>query len=335
MRVMITGGTGFVGYHCAKVLLKAGHQVCLLVRSEAKLRQLFGSQPPDFVVGDIVDGASVTRALEGCDGLIHSAAMVSTSASDAEQVYNTNVEGTRNVIGCGLEWGIASIIHVSSVTALYNPAARILDGNSPPGTARSAYGRSKVACEKYVRGLQDAGKNVMISYPATIIGPDSPTLTEPHAGIKLFLTRFVPNAPTGSQFVDVRDVADLHLRLLSSNTRGGRHTFGGHYLPWREMGPLLERLTGRKRLSVPASGKLLRALGRLADLVQNVVPLEVPMGYEAMQYATRWVQMDDSETERALDFSFRPLEESMADTIRWLYQSGHISAAAAGRLAIV
>ncbi len=333
MRVMITGGTGFVGYHSAKALMNAGHEVCLLVRSEAKAKKLFGDDTPDCVVGDIIDERSVARSMDGCDAAIHSAAMVSTDRKDADLVYNTNVDGAKLVINTALEQGIESIIHVSSVTALYDPDAKVLDGDSPPGTAKNAYGRSKVACEKFVRGLEAEGAPINITYPATVMGPEDPGLTEPHIGLQMYLTSFIPDIPSGNQYVDVRDVAEVHRRLLERGGSSERYTLGGHYLPWTELQPMLEQLTGRKLRRLPATGGIMRGLGRAIDMLKYVKTVDVPMGHEAMVYATNWVQMDNSKVEQDLDFSFRPLEDSMTDAIQGLCKSGHITAQQAGKLA--
>ncbi len=333
MRVMVTGGTGFVGFHTAQALLDAGHEVRLLVRSARKAENLYGKNVPDLVVGDITDAESVAEAVQGCDAVVHSAALVSTDAKDAEEVYNTNVDGARKVINAAIDEGVESIIHVSSVTALFNPKAKVLDGNSPPGTALNAYGRSKVDCEKFVRGLQGKGVPIHITYPASVIGPADPGLTEPHIGMQTYLSAFIPLMPGGNQFVDVRDVAEVHLRLLEGDSPPGRFILGGHYLSWPELARTLEGLTARKLIKVPAMGSFMRGLGTAVDLLKRVKKFDVPMGYEAMVYATKWVPMDSSETEQQLDFSFRPLDESLSDTIRWLLEEGHITKKQAGCLA--
>ena len=330
---MITGGTGFVGYHSAIALMEAGHEVCLLVRSATKTKKLYGKKTPSYVVGDIVDAAAIAQAIQGCDGVIHSAAMVSTDAKDADLVYNTNLDGAKLVINTALAQGVKSIIHVSSVTALYDPKAKTLDGNSPPGKAKNAYGRSKVACEKFARQLQSQGAPICITYPASVIGPDDPGMTEPHEGLQTFLTQFIPVMPSGNQYVDVRDVAEVHKRLMCSDISQGRYALGGHYLPWREHPRLLQQLTGRKLNKFPSTGVFMRGLGRMVDVIKRFKTLDVPMGYEAMVYATRWVPLDNAMVEQDLDFSFRPLEESMRDAIKGLLQSGHIDAEQAGKLA--
>lgn len=332
MRVMLTGATGFVGYHTARALLDAGHEVSLLVRSVDKMLALFGQDAVQFVTrGDITDAAQVGRALQGCDAVVHSAAMVSTAAGDAKRVYQTNVEGTRLVVGGAIERGIGRIIHVSSVTALYDPAASSLNENSPPGRASNAYGRSKVDCERYVRDLQDRGAPVLITYPAQVIGPDDPGLTEPHVGLQLLLKGLVPCTSSGTQYVDVRDIALVHRQLLEEEAPGNRYVLGGHYLDWRGVARALEAVTGRYLLKVPLPGLAARISGHLYDRVGSLLPLDLPFGAEAMEYATRWVPLDNSRVETELDFSFRPLEDSLRDTIAWLQRQGLVSRRQAGQ----
>jgi dihydroflavonol-4-reductase len=334
MRVMVTGGTGFVGYHSVQALLAAGHTVSLLVRSVDKMYKLYGDDCGiSYTRGDITDAEKVAQALQGCDAVIHAAAMVSTDANDAEMVFQTNVEGAKTVIGGAVSLGIGPIIHVSSVTALYDPDAEILDENSPPGAAKNAYGRSKVACEEYVRALQDDGEQVYISYPATVIGPDDPGLTEAHVGMQGYMIAFVPLMPSGNQYVDVRDVAEVHLRLLEQQPEAGNYTLGGHYLPWAELGQVLEQVSGRKLLKLPLPGGFMRLAGRVMDKLSPYLNASVPLSEEAMEYATNWVLLDNSKVENVLDFEFRPVEDSMRDTVGWLYRAGHINAKQAGVLA--
>ena len=334
MRVMITGSTGFVGYHTTKALMDAGHEVSLLVRSVDKMNLMYGDGAIEYyTVGDITDEESVRSALVDCDALVHTAAMVSTHGGDAEKVYNTNVLGTKTVIGTGIELGLEAIIHVSSVTALFDPALSVLDEHSPPGSASSGYGRSKVTCEKYVRALQEQGHPVYITYPASVIGPDDPGLTEPHVAVQTYLANFVPLMSSGNQYVDVRDVAAVHLMLLEQSPPPGRFLLGGHYIPWMKLASVLEPLVGRKLLKVPLYGGAMRFAGKIFDRLSPVFKWDIPVTEEGMNYATNWVVMDNSKVERELDFEFRPIQESLRDCIRWLWAEGHITAKQAGKIA--
>ena len=333
MRVMVTGGTGFIGYHTVQALLAQGMDVSLLVRSEDKLNKVYGEGVIEhFTCGDIADAASVSAAMQDCDAVIHVAALVSTHAADAERVYRVNLEGTRNVIGGAVEAGVKRVIHVSSVTALYDPSASSLSEDSPPARKPTGYGRSKVACEKYARALQEKGAPVTIVYPASVLGPDAPEMTEPHIGLQTYLAQFVPLMTTGNLFVDARDIASAHVQILQGRAHCNRFVMGGHYVSWRDLGPLLEQITGRRILKLPVSGAAMRLLGGVAERLMPLLNLDLPLTREGLTYATRWVQMDNSRIEAELDFGFRPVEETLADSIRWMYAAGHLSAAQAGSL---
>ena len=334
VRILITGGTGFIGYHTAIALMDAGHEVRLLVRSEEKLRRLFGDAVGDFVLGDVTDADSVARALDGCDGVVHTAAMVSVDRKDTDIVMATNVGGTKLVIGGAAERGLENIVHVSSVTALYDPDAPFLNEYSPPGNATTPYGRSKVECELFVRDLQEQGVPIHITYPASVIGPEDPGLTEPHQGIITYLRSTAPVPPSGNQWVDVRDIALAHQRLLERDLAPGRYPLGGHFLPWTQLVDLLYQLTGRRSRKLPVPAKLLLGAGRAIDWLNRVrgKSLDIPVTHEAMVYATHWVRMDSSKAKADLGLEFRPLADTMTETLRWLYGAGHITAEQAGKL---
>ena len=334
MRVLITGGTGFIGYHTAQALQDAGHRVRLLVRDKDKLRRLYGSDITDYVLGDVTDKSTVDRALKGCDAAVHTAAMVSVDQKDAERVMATNLGGTRLVIGGACERGLKTIIHVSSITALYNPGARYLNEFSPPGSASNAYGRSKVESEIYVRELQEAGAPIHITYPASVIGPQDPALTEPHQGLKTFLTNAVPVLPSGNQWVDVRDIATAHLALLERDLPPGRYPLGGHFLTWSQLVDVLSGITGRRIRKIPVPGGMMLGVGRMVDWFNRVrgKSLDIPVTHEAMVYATNWVRLDNSKARAELGLDFRPVEDSLADAIRSLVEDSHIDSERAGKL---
>ncbi len=334
MKVFVTGATGFIGYHTVRALLEAGHSVRLGVRNEKKMRDLYeplGIDTSDHATGEITDKAAIDAALEGCDGVVHTAAMVSLDPNLAEQTYHTNVTGTRLVVGGAVAQGIRAIVHVSSAAALFDPHLRTIDENTPLAAQSSAYGRSKVDSERHVQGLIDDGARVAITYPGGVLGPDDPAMSEGNQGLALFFKLGVLRTSGGLQSIDVRDLAIAHLRLLDGQ-KCGRYPIAGHYRSWDEIGHILDRVTGRKVRKIPAPAWLLRGIGKGVDLAGRFVTLDTPISNEAVDYATRWVYVDDRRIREELALEFRPLEVTFADTIRWLAATGEIDPWWAGRL---
>lgn len=174
MRVLVTGGTGFVGGWTAKAIADAGHRVRFFVRSPARLKtsvEQLGADISDYAVGDITDRESVRAALTGCDAVVNCAALVATDPRRTEQMLTTNLEGARNVLGGAVEFGLDPIVHVSSFTALFHPGLPTLAADLPVSGGADGYGRSKSQVERYARGLQAAGAPVNISYPGMVLGP--------------------------------------------------------------------------------------------------------------------------------------------------------------------
>ncbi len=336
MKILVTGATGFIGSWSAALLTQAGHEVRYLVRSREKLDRVLaphGLIAEDVVCADVTDRHAVGLALQGCDAVIHTAAFVSTHKKDEQKVFNTNVGGTKNVIGQAVELGLSHIIHVSSVTAVYDPQAAALSGDLPPGKATSPYGHSKATCEKYVRDLQDKGAPVFISYPASVIGPLDPALTEPHVGISIFIRQVAMITSTGSQFVDVRDVARAHLTIIEQLKMPARVMIGGTFLSWAELAAKLDAVTGRSLRRAQLPGGVVRFLGWGMDVVSRITGAEMPVSLENAGYATRWVKTDDSFYLNELGLQFRDIDETLRETVTSLYQLGHLSAEQAGAAA--
>ena len=339
MRVLVTGATGFTGSHSARTLLEAGHEVRTLVRSRQKLEKTFGPESPlckNAVVGDVTNQSDVDEALEGCDAVLHAAAMVDLRQSMAERVLQTNRLGVENVIGGAAARGFRSIVYVSSLAAFFDPEARNAAPLSPEGAmapTSSAYGQSKIDSEKYIRRLQEEGVPIRASYPVGILGPDDPGLSEANHAIKAWLGQQPVTTSSGLQILDVRDLATLHLHLLEGPSEACRYVAAGAFIPWKEMGPLLSSLTQRPVRPLHIPGPAFRLIGRIGDAIKKVWDFDYPITYEAMCFATLWPGADASGTERDLGMKFRPKEETLRDTIHWLWKAGHLPAKIAGRLA--
>ena len=339
MKVLVTGATGLVGAHSARALLEAGHDVRLYVRNAEAARRYFadcGLPVADIATGDVRDSAKVRAALAGCDGVLHAAALVSLDPRRAQEIIDNNLAGTRAVVGGAVEAGLRRVVYVSSLEVfdLKNRAAVTED--TPLTRSTLAYSRSKRECEEYVRGLQAGGAPVQVTYPAGVLGPEDPKLSEANRGLGTLLGT-VPLTSTGMQIVDVRDLAAAHRWLLerdvAANGGAGRFIIGGRYLPWAELHAALSRATGRRIPAPRVPGAMLRGIGHAIDGIKAIVPFNTQLSSDAMAIATQWSPADSSRYLAASGRQFRPSDETFTTTIRWLAQAGHVPGKLAGRLA--
>jgi nucleoside-diphosphate-sugar epimerase len=335
VKILVTGGTGFIGTHAVAALINAGHSVRLLVRDADKMQRVFEPHNvviEDYVLGDIVDEKAVQKALNGCEAVIHAAAMVATSEKYAEQVYHTNVNGTRNVIGLAVAADIKHIIFMSSVTAIISPHAESVNEESEVGTAENIYGRSKIDCEHFVRGLQAKGAQITVLYPVGVIGPYDPALSEAMGGIQYFLTTCSIVTPSGVQYIDVRDCAEIILRIVNMDAAPDRLILGGHYYSWTEEVDILDELTGRKIPRIPMSSKNIVRLGIFMDFIHKLSGLNMPLTKEAATLCGYWCFADGQKLKDTLGFEYRDKRETFTDTLKWFGQAGHVSSKKLGKL---
>ena len=336
MKVLVTGGTGFTGSHTATALTCAGHEVRLLVRDAAKVRTVFeplGIVPDDIVVGDMTDPDSVEDALRGCDGVIHTAASVELRRAAARIVEDANVRGVELVVGGAARRGVPSIVHVSSLGVFFVPGGPPLSPELPIAHGTTAYARSKTRAEVYVRRLQDQGSPIRISYPAAIIGPDDPGMSAANDGLCSWLRQAGLITTSGFQCVDVRDLAILHVRLLELPAGTHRYAATAEMLSYPEVYALLDDLTGHHVRRFTAPGWVMRTAGSIGDVVKRVYDYQYPVTRDSMEYLTRWPGATAERTTRELGVQFRAVADTYRDTLTWLYQSGHLSAAQVGNLA--
>ena len=162
MRVLVTGGTGFVGCHSVAALVSQGHQVRLLVRSRdqvARSLSPLGVADVESVVGDVTAPQSVEEAMAGCDAVLHAAAVYSTDPRAASRVRETNPRAAEIVLGAAVRMGLDPVVHVSSYTALLppQPPDAVLTPDSPVTRPAGAYSRSKAESDQVARRYREQG----------------------------------------------------------------------------------------------------------------------------------------------------------------------------------
>ncbi len=334
MNVLVTGATGFTGWHAARRLCEQGHRVRALVRDLEKARRLLsplGIADSDLVVGDMTDPSAVARGLDGCDAVLHSAALVSVTAPGASaDAFEANVVGTRLVVGGACERGIESILFVSSLTAIFDHRADRITADSPLVESATRYGRSKAASDALVRVLQAEGKPVAIVYPSAILGPQDPGRSESMSAYRGFLRRMI-DSQGGMQFVDVRDLAIVFERILSAGAKG-RVVAGGTFYTWSSLIADIEDVTGASIGRIKAPGWLLRSAGSVGDGLGRLTGRSFPISREAMEVATRWCLIEDSPQIAEMGVEWRESKETLADVYRWFAEQGAIRPGAIPRL---
>ena len=325
MKVLVTGGTGFVGSWTAKAVQDAGHRVRFLVRSPEKLAcsaGAVGADVSDFVTGDITDAESVRAALDGCDAVVHCAAVVALGSGAADTMARTNLEGARNVIGQAVELGLDPVVHVSSLAAVFRPGLTKLTADLAVADGLDDYGASKALVEEYVRGLQAEGAPIHTTYPGMVIGPPAgDQLGEATEGVRAASRmRVIPGRDAAWTVCDVRDLARVHAALLRPGTGPGRWAAGGVRLGVADIVRALAEANGRRMVRLPVPDGLLRGFGR----VQDRLGLHTPLTAAAMEYYTRMPESDNEPLERELGVTFRDPYVTLSDAVSGLRAVGRL-----------
>jgi dihydroflavonol-4-reductase len=337
MKVLVTGGTGFVGSHTVAAASNAGHDVRLLVRSTERVRPALdplGVGDVEAVVGDVTDRKSIRDALVGCDAVIHAASVYSFDSRRNTAIRRTNVQGTDTVLGLAADAGLDPIVHVSSTGALIGERGATLTPDSPPGTAPGAYWRSKAASEAVARRYQEQGAPVVITFPGSVWGPHDPHLGETSLlsiGVLKGNLRF--SVRGGVLISDVRDIANLHTAVLEPG-RGARRYLGTMaHVGLQELVGKFALLTGRDLRTIPLPAGLVLAQARAMDALQRVAPFRLPLQAQPILHGVLDPGYDDSRTRDEFRLATHDIDETIRDTLRWLYEQGHISPKLAGRIA--
>lgn len=338
MRVLVTGGTGFVGSHSVRALLEAGHEVRLLVRDERRAAPALEplGVPASRVTlsrGDVTDAASVREAVRGCQGVLHAASVFAWGGRRREEMLRTNARGTRHVLDAAVAEGCNPILHVSSLVALVGGPnrGRVVTADSPHGKPVGPYFRSKQESDTIARALQARGHPVVITYPSGVFGPHDPNLGESSRLLLDMISGRTPVTARGAlHFVDVRDLAELHARAMRPHAQPRRYPAFGHRMRHTDIHAFVCREAGVRRLNIPLPSALVRASIPMFRLLE-ALHLPTLATSDASFVAANDVRADDSVSERELGMRFRPLEDSLREMVAWLGATGRIPTAARQR----
>jgi nucleoside-diphosphate-sugar epimerase len=283
--------------------------------------------------GDVLDNDAVNRASAECDAVVHAAAVFTYDARGVDAMRATNTRATHIVLGTANRLHLDPIIHVSSYVALLPPSGSVLGPDEALKTPAAAYPATKAASEQVARDLQASGASVTIFQPGLVLGPHDPHFGESAQLVESLLRGLVPLRPSGGfPIVDVRDLAQAVSVAMEAGRGPRRYLVGGRFITLSALANRLSEITGRpiRGIDVPA-GVLLPGL-RLIDILQRYLPMRLPAHFGGAWVVSAGVPTDDSRAERELGFRLRPLDDTIADTIRSLVGQRRMPARLAGRL---
>jgi nucleoside-diphosphate-sugar epimerase len=336
--ILVTGGTGYVGSHAIAALAGAGHRIRVLARSPDRIQaalEPLGVERVETVIGEVTDRVTVERAFDGVDGVLHAASVFSMDPRKAAEMRSVNVRGTETVLDAAHRLGLDPIVYVSSELALLPPAeGEVLTPDSPVKQPSWPYCRSKADSELVARRYQQLGAPVVSVMPAAVWGPHDPHFGEGATRATNVLKNRYPIVMAGGMHIaDVRDLAGVLAAAMTPGRGPRSYMVAGHYISLPDLIRTLAELTGRRIRFATLPAWFLAGFGRAADVAQRRLTTRLPWDGEGIWVMNCAARCDDSKTRSEFALEPRPLSETLADTVRWLHEAGHLTAREAGRLA--
>jgi dihydroflavonol-4-reductase len=328
-KALVTGGTGFIGSHVVRHLLRQGVAVRCLTRASSNRKNLEGLSV-EFAVGDLQDPSSLSAAVRGCDFLFHVAADYRLWVRDTAEMDRTNIEGSRHLFEAASKAGVKKIIYTSSVSAIGRPVTPSGLGvgtealDPTPDQLVGPYKKSKFMADQLARDFAGRGTPVVIVNPSTPVGTNDIKPTPTGKMIVDFLNRKMPGyVETGLNFIDVEDVAAGHWLAAEKGKIGERYILGNRNMTLKEFLDALAKVSG---LPAPRS-KIPYAVAWMAGAVSTglsyitkkepAIPLNgVRMAHEPMYY-------DASKAVRELGLPQTPVEKALEKSVRWFRENGY------------
>lgn len=323
---LVTGATGFVGSAVVQALGAAGRPVRAFVRSRNGSSRL--PHASELFVGDLRDGASVRRAMDGVRHVFHVAADYRLWARDPEEIVRNNRETTRNVMEAALAAGVERVVYTSSVATLMPDPAGAADETRPASETAviGAYKRSKVAAERLVEAMvAEQGLPVVIVNPSTPIGPRDPRPTPTGRIVVEAANGKMPAfVDSGLNLVHVDDVAAGHLAALEKGRIGERYILGGQDVSLADMLREIAVLVGRRPPTLALPRAPLFPLAWANEQIARVTGREPFLTLDGLRMAKHRMFYSSAKAERELGYRARPYAEALADAIAWFRGAGMV-----------
>ena len=319
-RVLVTGGSGFIGQHLVSALVARGRQTRVL-----------DLHPPthplpdvQYVEGSVLNPDLVEEALTDVGEVYHLAGLPGMWIPDKNDFHAVNCRGTEVVIAAARKRGITRFLHCSTESILFRSSSSREDAAEDTLLAADAmpgpYTRSKMLAEQLAMQAAASGFPLVIGSPTMPIGAHDHNDTPPTAMLRHFLDGrlqlyldFVVN------LVDVRDVATGLVLVMEGGQVGHRYILGSESIPLKRVLELVAAISGRRHLHIPVSGRVAETATAMLEFIADHVTRRPPSGtLEGVRIALRATALSIEKAKRELGYAPRPVEPALRDTIAYL-----------------
>jgi dihydroflavonol-4-reductase len=332
MRVFVTGATGFLGSHVARVLADQGAELRLLVRQTSNLKNLEELLSPgtkaETATGDLRDPASLEKAMAGCDTVFHVAADYRLWVRDPNEMYKSNVEGTRAMLEAARKNGVQRVVYTSSVATIgFTADGSPADEESPVSLDDMIghYKRSKFMAEQIALEAGRTGMQVVTVNPTTPVGEQDVKPTPTGRIVVDFLKRKFPAyVETGLNLVDVRECARGHVMALEKGQSGERYILGGENLTLKQILDALRKITGLPSPTIKLPYMFAFAAGVFGEMITGrMLDGEPRATVDTVRLGKKKMFASSYKAERELGWKIVPVEDALRRAVEWFRRNGY------------
>jgi dihydroflavonol-4-reductase len=330
MKAFVTGATGFVGSHVARLLAAQGAELRLLTRSSSRTENI-DALKAERVVGDLTDPESLKKGMEGCEFVFHVAADYRLWVREPDEMYRANVEGTRAILRAAQAAGVRRVVYTSSVATMgFTGNGVPCDEDSPVALVNMIghYKRSKFMAEQVVLESGRGGANVVMVNPTTPIGEQDIKPTPTGRIIVDFLNRQFPAyVDTGLNLVDVTECARAHITAAERAKPAERYIIGGENLTLKQILDKLAAITGLPAPTMKVPHTVAMVFAAFDQTLTGLLLRKEPRAtIDAVRMGRKKMFASSAKAERDLGYKVVPVDDALRRAVEWFKGHGYVGA---------
>jgi dihydroflavonol-4-reductase len=334
MLTLVTGAAGFLGSHVARQLVARGENVRVLMRASSSNRAI-SDLSLEYVTGDLRDVASLERAMSGVQRVFHVAADYRLWAKHPQDIYDSNVGGTKNLLSAAKSAGVEQLIYTSTVAtiAVDRPELPNELTDSKLDEMVGHYKRSKWMAEQEVLQAAQAGLPAIVAMPTTPVGPWDWKPTPTGKIVLDFLNGKMPGyVETGLNFVGVEECAAGHLLVAERGKIGERYLLGRENLTLKQLLDMLAKITGLAAPSMKIPHGVALGVAYVESAFSRLIGKEPGIPVEGVRIAQHLMFVDASRAQRELGFRPGSVPAALERAVRWYQANGYVKAGRAKKM---